>query len=499
MALGEDHVEAVGERRALERRERHARARRGLRHASGAVHALARGGELGARVGHQRVAARRHPPPRGVEDGLWRGGQDVGEVLAVGVGAAEVDVALGQHVALAAEAADALDAADEAGARGGLDAVELRLRGALLQEPRELLVDGGLDRREVAAGAGRGDDVELAADLAAGDVRGDVRGDLVAVDEALVEPRGLAVREHVGGDGEEVVVRRADLGDVPHALDPGLRDAVLGDLAAVGVHRRHPPLEGGHGRAGLDVAEVALDLLQRDLWRDVARDDEDGVVGAVVAAEPVLHVLQRGRVEVVHRADDGVVVGVALRVRRVVDELAGGAVGGVLALPLLVLHDPALLVQLALVDGAEEVAHPVALHEEGGVERAHGDVLEVVRAVLVGRPVEVGRADAFEDLEVVVVEVLRAVEHQVLEEVGEPAPPGGLVLGADVVPHVDGYDGRLVVLVDDEGEPVVEGERLVRDVGDAGEGAALRARQRREDESEDGEGDGSHGEKERRG
>ena len=225
-----------------------------------------------------------------------------------------------------------------------------------------------------------------------------------------------------------------------------------------------------------------LDLLVRDLGRHVAGDDDDGVVRAVVRAEPLLDVVERRRVEVLHRPDRRVVVGVALGVGRVVDELAGHPVRVVLALPLLVLNDPALLVELGLVHGAKQVAHPVGLHEQDGVERLGRDVLEVVRPVRVGRPVEVGGPDALQHLEVVVVEVLGPVEHEVFEQVGEPALPVGLVLRPDVVPHVDGDDGRLVVLVDDEREPVVEHERLVGDVGEAGERVVLGARERGEED-----------------
>ena len=484
MALGEHDLQAVGERPPLEVGERHRRRAAGrLGHARRPVDGRGHGRQLGPRHRDERVAAGRHPALGGVLDLVRRGREHARQALAVGVGAAEVDVALGQNVALAAEPADPLDAAHEAGPGAGLDARQFGRRRAVAEEPRQLLVQRRLDGLDVGAGAGRHDHVELAADLAALDVGERARRDLVAVDQALVEPRRLAVGEHVGGDRQQVVVRVAGLGHVPDLVDAGLGHAVLRHLAAVGVHGRHPALERGDGRAGLDVAEVARDLLQGHLGRDVARDHDDGVVGPVVGLEPLLDVLQRGRVEVVHRPDDRVVVGVALGVGRVVDQLARHAVGVVLALALLVLDHPALLVQLGLVDGAQQVPHPVGLHEQHRVERADGDVLEVVRPVGVGRAVEVGRADALEHLEVVVVEVLGPVEHQVLEQVREPAPPVRLVFRPDVVPHVDGHDGRLVVLVDDEREPVVERERLVRDVGEAGE-RVLGRHQRGEDEGE---------------
>ena len=61
-------------------------------------------------------------------------------------------------------------------------------------------------------------------------------------------------------------------------------------------------------------------------------------------------------------------------------------------------------------------------------------------------------------MEVAVVVVLRALEHQVLEQVREAGAARPLVLGADVIPDVDRDDRAVVILVDDHVEPV--GERL---------------------------------------
>ena len=52
-----------------------------------------------------------------------------------------------------------------------------------------------------------------------------------------------------------------------------------------------------------------------------------------------------------------------------------------------------------------------------------------------------------------------ALEHHVLEQVGEAGLALDLVLGADVVPEVDGDDGREPVDRDDQAQPV--GEALV--------------------------------------
>ena len=56
-------------------------------------------------------------------------------------------------------------------------------------------------------------------------------------------------------------------------------------------------------------------------------------------------------------------------------------------------------------------------------------------------------------------DVARALEHDVLEKMGEARLAGLLVLRADVIPDVDGHHGREVVLRDDEAEAV--GQTLV--------------------------------------
>ena len=59
-------------------------------------------------------------------------------------------------------------------------------------------------------------------------------------------------------------------------------------------------------------------------------------------------------------------------------------------------------------------------------------------------------------MEVPSIVMRRALEHEVLEQMGEPCTAGPLVLRADVVPEVHRDDGTPVVLVYDHVQPVVE-------------------------------------------
>ena len=51
-----------------------------------------------------------------------------------------------------------------------------------------------------------------------------------------------------------------------------------------------------------------------------------------------------------------------------------------------------------------------------------------------------------------------------LEKCANPGLAHFLILGADVIPEVDGHDGSFVVLMDDQGESVREHDFLVRDI-----------------------------------
>ena len=146
------------------------------------------------------------------------------------------------------------------------------------------------------------------------------------------------------------------------------------------------------------------------------------------------------------------------------DHLVGAAVGAVLALALLVLHDAALGVEFLLADRAEQVAHAVGLHPQGHVERGGRHGLEIVGAVEPGGAVHVGRADLLERFEIGALVVFRTGKHQVLEQVRKAGLAGRFVGRADVVPDAHGDDRRLVVLVHDHGQPVRQGETRERDV-----------------------------------
>ena len=374
------------------------------------------------------------------------------------------DLALGQYVGLAAETAHALDAAHEPGADCGSRTLELLPGRAVAEQAPEFLVEQLLDHGRIAVRLDVHLDGEQPGDLQRFAEGADAVGHLVAVHEAGVEARCGAAAEYLREQPEHLAVGVGGGGHVPGADEPRLRHAVVHHVATRVAACRDVHLMAGQRRSGGDVAKELLGLFPRRGDVDVAGQHERGVRSAVVLAEPVLGLFQRRALEKVASRDVGRVVRVAFREALRENPVPDLAVGLVLALALLVLHDPALLVDGLLVERAQQVTHPVRFHPQRAVERGGGHVLEIVGAIRAGRAVLVRGADFLEGLEELAAVVLRTLEHQVLEPVRKLPAVGRLVLAADVVPDVDRDDGGLPVRVHDDRQAVVEPEPLEGDV-----------------------------------
>ena len=302
------------------------------------------------------------------------------------------------------------------------------------------------------------------------DSAGDPHRALLAAHQRVVEPRARQAAEDGRSDGEGNDVRLGQPRHRPVAIEARVGDAVVHDPVDPGGKRGHRGRGRGVDRSARDIAEIALDQRTGLGDVDVAGEDQDRVVGAVALAEPALHRLQRGGVKIAHRADRRVPVGMAFGEKALELGIFDHSVGLVVALALLVLDDSALVVQRFHRQCAEQVAHPVALKIERLLERRLRHGLEIIGAVEPGRAVEIGRAHRAGVGEVIARSVLGAVEHDVLEQVGEAGAAGGLVLRSDIVPDADRDHRGLVVLVDDDSKPVGEREGLVGDVDPGKEG-----------------------------
>ena len=143
---------------------------------------------------------------------------------------------------------------------------------------------------------------------------------------------------------------------------------------------------------------------------------------------------------------------------------------------LLVLDDLALVVQVLLAERVEEGRHAVRLEPQRQVELIRRQRLEVVGPVQPGRAVHRAAGGLDEGDVLGLGDVARALEHDVLEEVGEAGLALDLVLGPDVVPEVDRDDRGEVVLGDDDPQAVVETLVAEHDLGDGGGHGDLRVR-----------------------
>ena len=83
---------------------------------------------------------------------------------------------------------------------------------------------------------------------------------------------------------------------------------------------------------------------------------------------------------------------------------------------------------------------------------------------VIGGAVQIGRANSLHGVDVPPWRVLAAAKHQVLEQMREPGLSRLFVLRPHVVPDVDGHNRRLVILMHDHGQTVVEHEALIGNI-----------------------------------
>jgi hypothetical protein len=120
------------------------------------------------------------------------------------------------------------------------------------------------------------------------------------------------------------------------------------------------------------------------------------------------------------------------------------------------------------VVGERQPGHPVGLEFHHGLELVARHPLEITGVVGRGECVLLA-ADGGNDLGEAPGRVLvRALEHQMFEEMGKPRFARRLVGGADLVPDHMGHDRRAVIGNDDHLETVGQGE--MADLGGTGEG-----------------------------
>ncbi len=280
------------------------------------------------------------------------------------------------------------------------------------------------------------------------------------VDEAAVDARAVAVRQHLGEHVHRVGIGVAVVGDVvrddhrrqrPRFFE---RDPLFDRL-----HRLRGDVARHLAGAGRDAPEVARDQVGGLRHVEVAGDDHRGVGGNVEGVEEGPDVVDGGRVEVGHAADDRVLVGVG-REGGLVEQLVQVAERLVVhPHPAFFLDHLALVHEGLLVDAQR--AEAIGLHpqHQRQVLRRHG--VPVDRRVFVRVGVGASAHRRHDRGVLLGLDVLRALEHHVFEQVREAGAPGALVLRADVVPELHVGDRRGPVRVQDHGQPVGQREALI--------------------------------------
>ncbi len=417
-----------------------------------------------ARIDAQRIYRPRQPAAHRLAHGCRRHVTISAQIAFIEAWVAGHDRAVGECDGLAAESAHLLDrqhAAEDLLCRHALDFIRRRSRGEVFAD--DFIKTRGHRGRINARLHVNGDEKEADALERQHAGRNRNRTLFVAHQDAI-EARTVKPAEHLRGDVElqRIFVRQA--GHNPGPIKPRVGDAIMHRVINALAQRRDIGGGGNVVRPARDLAKIALHQWPRFGDIDIARQHDHRIVRTVIVAEPLAHFFERSVIEIGHRADGGVAIRVALRKETLKDAIEGHAVRLIVALSLFVLHDAALCIEALLRERAEDVAHSLALNVEAAIQRRGRHGLEIVGAVEPGGAIPICGAHFAQRLDQI-RNVLGAVEeHDVFEQVREAGLPLRLILGAHIVPGSDGDDRRLAILVDQNSEPIVERELLVRNL-----------------------------------
>ena len=194
----------------------------------------------------------------------------------------------------------------------------------------------------------------------------------------------------------------------------------------------------------------------RRLRLGVAGDDENGVLGRIEALVIGERVLALEVLDLVPPADDRDAVGMVGEQRRLHRLAELRARIGV------AMHAPLLEHHVALggddVVGQHEPGHPVGLELHAGLEVLFRDLLEIGGEIVAGEGVLLAADLGDEFGELALGMGLRALEHQMFEEMGDARLAHRIVRRAVAVPDHMGDDRRAMVGNDDDLEAVFESE-----------------------------------------
>ena len=206
---------------------------------------------------------------------------------------------------------------------------------------------------------------------------------------------------------------------------------------------------------GRDAIEIFPGPEQRLLGIEIADDDQRGVVRFVEGVEELADVFDFRAIEIGHAADGGVMVGVLGKGRgaQILFQVTVGLVFDPDAT--FFFYDFALGFEIFF--GNVEAAHAVRFEPQNSFQVIAGESFEKIRGVVSGFRI-VEPADGFDDSGMFFSRNMRrALEHQVLEEVGETGAARQFVFGSDVIPNLEVDDRNGVIFEENYLQPVGEG------------------------------------------
>ena len=196
------------------------------------------------------------------------------------------------------------------------------------------------------------------------------------------------------------------------------------------------------------------------LGRDVAGDHEDGIVRGIVALVERQRVVEGKLLDLVTPADHRHAVGM-VQVERCPDLFLEQRTRRIVgARTALLQHDIALGTDVVL--GDDHVDHAVGLHLHHHLQAVGGDLLVISGDVIRGESVVLPAIGGDDLGERAIGDLVGALEHQMLEEMGDARDAARLIGRTDAVPDHMGDHRRPVVLDHHDVHPVVERERRDR-------------------------------------
>ena len=466
---GRRHLGAgLGQGRALFGRQQGGRlARRsqgGDRHRRIHVHLLNRrriGGVCG-QVADGRLTLRRQIAGGHALDVRGGDGLDLGDLAIGGRGVAGVDQSKAQR---GGAVVHGLSAAQGRGHQLVLGLGQLGLADRLLAQAGDLGVQGGDPFLGRVALRHDGERAEIAGLL--GEVGGgaDLGRDLLVVHQRAVQPAAFAGGQHAVQHRQGRAVRIRVLHRRPGDHHGRQRHVgrIVGDLARAGRLGLGDVVGRDGGRGVLQRREILIDPAIQLRLVEVARDDQIGVVRAVVGAVKAQHILKGRGLQLLDRADARPPIGALLIDGLGHEQAEQPAIGiGQDALAVFFLHHVALGHEGRLVH--HQRAHALGFGEQHPLKVVGRHRLEIGGGVIGGEGV-VGAAHVLgQPVKGLWRQVARRLEHQVFEQVGEAGATRRIVLGPDLVPDLDGDVGgvgvaRRIDLEPVRQHPLVEAQR----------------------------------------